>query len=655
MFVGRKRIVLVASAALLLTACTSTFSGRAWLDENKNGIQDPDEPGLSGVTVDLFMIGLDDDIPYESVSTDANGLYTFQAPVNNNSGGENFPYQVVFHLPLASMDYSFAQQDQGEDDTVDSDVDFDGRSPTSDISTIVDAGFVLVNSQVQANLAEQPAPTATPTTAPTPTPTSDSSSNPQGAVLAQDVCYGPAHEDFPEGVSPLSGLPVSDPTMLDLRPVFLSVSIFPPSVRPPTGLAVAPIIYELYIGDGDTRLMAGFYGEYPTPTFVGEDGETSDAPEGFDITFGGRVWFDSNANHLQDEGEPGVASVPVRLVDINLSTVATTQTDTAGRYYFGLNDVAINTEFQIRLGAPPNIADFYWVNKDLGNDDIDSDVTALGFTDFFDPTEFEGGQKFNIDGGLRQAYRIEGIRSGRVAFQDLQVNYCGCLVTAGADPQVAAEINTCATAANNDPENIGGAGLDVTNLQGVASNNTQGVCAEPNLSGNLFCTQVEIPGEPGQELFVEYNINNKNHFVYDHELNAYLWHINRPSDNQVYDLMTDRLTGEPLAFENVVVMFVPHVAQNQAVTIINLQMQSARGRAIIFRNGQKYEAEWSTQFPSYVTDRDRPIPVHFEVNGAPFPLAPGQTWINLLNQGDTIQQIGDGIWLADFDAPAYHP
>jgi hypothetical protein len=217
---------------------------------------------------------------------------------------------------------------------------------------------------------------------------------------------------------------------------------------------------------------------------------------------------------------------------------------------------------------------------------------------------------------------------------------------------VAQHINTCGSAFGDG--GIGSAGLDVTRLEGIASNNTTGSCAEPNLSGNLFCTQPQSEGEAGSELFVEYNINNKNHFVFDSELNAYTWAINTVSAPDTYDVMTDRLTGETLSFENVVVMFVPHVAQNSAVTIINLQMQSSRGRAVIFRNGQAYEAEWSTQFPAYVTDRDQPIPVHFEVGGEPFALAPGQTWINLLNQGDTITQTG-ATWYADFDAPAYTP
>lgn len=480
---------------------------------------------------------------------------------------------------------------------------------------------------------------------------------PSPTPLAVDqVCYGPDPEDFPEDVSPLTGLPVEDASLLDLRPVFLSISVFPPSVRPPTGLAVSPIVYELYIGDGDTRLMAGFYGEFPEPSYAPTGGEESAAPTAFDYLIGDRVWFDSNGNHLQDDGELGVPDVPVRLVDINLRTVQTTTTDAQGNFYFALNDVAVNTEYQLRFGAPPSIGDYYWVNKDMGDDAVDSDVTELGRTDFFDPTEGEDEQ-LDLDAGVRQAYRIEGLRSGRVAYQDLQVNYCGCLITAGADPTVAQQINTCASAFGSDPNNIGGAGLDVTRLQGVAVSNSEGSCAEPNLTGNLFCTQpAEVEGSAGQELFVEYNVNNIDHFVYDSELGAYTWAKNLPSDPDTFEVMTDRLTGETLTFENVIVLLVQHTSQNSANTIINLDMDHKTGTAFIFRDGQAYEARWTTVATEYEQTSGHPLPVRFtDLNGNPFPLAPGQIWVNLLNAFDSVEAGADGVWMADFDAPSYQP
>lgn len=591
---------------------TSSINGFAWIDANNDGVQDQDEQPLFDVAVDLY--NADGDLVTET-GTDADGMYQFdEIP----AGVE---YYIIFTPPST---YQFTQMDSGDDDAVDSDANPDlGQTENFllEETADLDAGFI--------------------------------------APAAGGACYGPLASDFPEGVSPLTGQPVSDPTLLTYRPVFLSISIFPPSVRPPTGLAVSPIVYQLYIGDGDTRLMAGFYGEFPQPEFEGSQGEGEAAPAEFQYLIGDRVWFDSNGNHLQDVGEPGVPDVPVRLVDINLNTIATTTTDAAGNYYFALNDVEINTEFQIRFGAPPSISDYYWVNKDFGDDVIDSDVTAQGYTDFFDPTENEMNEQLDFDAGVRQAYRIEGLRSGRVAYQDLQVNYCGCLVTAGADPTVAQQINTCGSAFGDDPGNIGGAGLDVTRLQTIAANNTQGSCAEPNLSGNYFCgelpEELAADGANGQELFVEYNTNNISHFVYDPSLGAYNWALSEPGTEN-FDVMTDRLTGETLTFENVVVLVVPHTAQNSAITIINLEMESARGKAYLFRNGQMFELEWSTQFPDYITDRDQPIPVHFELNGEPFPMAPGQTFINLVNvTGGVMSMISDGTWRADFDAPAYQP
>ena len=487
----------------------------------------------------------------------------------------------------------------------------------------------------------------------TPTPTSlpqRESGEGDGPV---ELCYGPNPEDFPEGISPLTGLPVEDSSLLDLRPVFLSVSVFPPKVRPPSGLSVSPIVYEVYIGDGDTRLMVGFHGEFPQPNFQGADGETSSVPEPFQYLVGDRVWFDSNGNHLQDEGEPGVAGVPVKLLDIDFNTVAETTTDASGHYFFALNDVEANTEFQIRFGAPPSIADYYWVNKDMGPEEMDSDVTSLGRTDFFDPTDAETSEHLDFDAGVRQAYRIEGVRSGRVAYQNLQVNYCGCLVTAGADPSVAEQINTCATAANSNPNDIGGAGLDVTLLQAVAAGNSGGACAQPNLTGNLFCTSAP-EGSAGQELYVEYNINNINHFVYDPELGGYSWAKNIPSANETFEVMTDRLNGETLTFENVIVLLVQHNSQNSANTIIDLDMSFKQGKAFIFRNGTVNETLWSTVAGEYEQETGLLRPVRFtDLEGNPFPLAPGQTWVNLLNAFDSVEQVEPGVWWADFDAPSY--
>ena len=71
--------------------------------------------------------------------------------------------------------------------------------------------------------------------------------------------YGPTN--FPEGVNPLTGLEVEDPSLLDRRPIIIKVQNLPRADRPQWGLSSADIVYEYYTEFGTTRFAAIFYGE----------------------------------------------------------------------------------------------------------------------------------------------------------------------------------------------------------------------------------------------------------------------------------------------------------------------------------------------------------------------------------------------------------
>ncbi|MCB1759812.1 MAG: RICIN domain-containing protein [Gammaproteobacteria bacterium] len=95
--------------------CDASVGDFVWLDSNENGIQDANEPGIEGVTVKLLDAG---GTEIGSTTTDANGFYSF--------GGlcaGDYAIQVVI-----SAGYSVSPQDQGGDDTVDSDIDSNGRT-----------------------------------------------------------------------------------------------------------------------------------------------------------------------------------------------------------------------------------------------------------------------------------------------------------------------------------------------------------------------------------------------------------------------------------------------------------------------------------------------------------------------------------------------
>ena len=112
-----------------------------WKDLNGDGIQDPGEDGVEGVTV--ILTDCNGDILATQV-TDANGFYFF----NNLVPGD---YQVQFDISALPEGCAFTQQDQGGDDTLDSDVDEFGLAPCTTIQggeydSTFDAGlFVLVD------------------------------------------------------------------------------------------------------------------------------------------------------------------------------------------------------------------------------------------------------------------------------------------------------------------------------------------------------------------------------------------------------------------------------------------------------------------------------------------------------------------------------
>ena len=93
-----------------------------WHDVNLNGIQDPGETGIANVTVKLYD---STDTLIRWTQTAPSGYYIF----NNLEAGD---YYVEFVPP---EDYDFSRQDQGTDDTIDSDADpTTGKTGTINLS-----------------------------------------------------------------------------------------------------------------------------------------------------------------------------------------------------------------------------------------------------------------------------------------------------------------------------------------------------------------------------------------------------------------------------------------------------------------------------------------------------------------------------------------
>ncbi|HET6597053.1 MAG TPA: DUF3048 domain-containing protein [Anaerolineales bacterium] len=65
---------------------------------------------------------------------------------------------------------------------------------------------------------------------------------------------------LPKDLNPLTGLPPSDPALMERRPLAIKVANYPRYNRPQFGLTLADNVYEYYIEGGLTRFIAVFYG-----------------------------------------------------------------------------------------------------------------------------------------------------------------------------------------------------------------------------------------------------------------------------------------------------------------------------------------------------------------------------------------------------------
>jgi hypothetical protein len=113
--------------------------------------------------------------------------------------------------------------------------------------------------------SETPVPTTAPTNTATPTalPTETATATIEPTPAYPPEGYGP--DNFPTDVDPLTGLKVSDPALLDRRPMVIKVANLPRDVRPQWGLSFADLVFEYYTEEGTTRFAA---------VFLGKDAET---------------------------------------------------------------------------------------------------------------------------------------------------------------------------------------------------------------------------------------------------------------------------------------------------------------------------------------------------------------------------------------------
>jgi hypothetical protein len=247
------------------------------------------------------------------------------------------------------------------------------------------------------------------------------------------------------------------------------------------------------------------------------------------------------------------------------------------------------------------------------------------------------------------------VRSGREAYVPIVNAFPnGCLVAASKSAVV--QVNICRNVFGKDPNNINSAGLTFDQMAGLAKAN-QNPNRPVNYSGNAFSTQVPAGGQNANQVDVFYSWLNQAQWHYDLATQSYLRYEDFGVAEKAgqFRQATDRLTGEPVTFENVVVMFVEHVARTPTIIDLNMGV-GQQGRAVVFRNGQAYTGlTWSMLNETYERSTGLARPVRLRnADGTPFALAPGHTWFHIATTSSAVwaTDTAAGAWRYRFYAPA---
>jgi hypothetical protein len=237
------------------------------------------------------------------------------------------------------------------------------------------------------------------------------------------------------------------------------------------------------------------------------------------------------------------------------------------------------------------------------------------------------------DDGGSSGFDIRGVRSGRVFYAELAQLFSAGLIFGGADPQVFQTIApyTCSLANTANRSDIGAAGVDIDQLQGIADR-CQSNLGNTDLSVWKFGDPPE-GGQPVDKFLMHYNYMNQSRWIYDPEAGGYVRYQNTPSNPEEFELATDSLTGNPVVRQNILLLKVSHNVMNASGTIINFDLTNERGYAVLLRNGAAHNVCWSAVFDDYpeLMNRYRPFLVYNCETKEPINLEYGSMWVNVVD------------------------
>ncbi len=356
---------------------------RVWNDNSNNGIQDNGEANIPGATVVLHGVGPDttpytgDDTTVGTTTTNSSGNYLF-----TELDAGDYYITVTATLPL---EYRFALQDQGADDTKDSDTDATGVSAvfTQDAGEwdmTRDAGMYRlprlgdrVWKDINANGIQDGGET--------------------GVANVTVTCYNAGADntaltgdDTLVGTKQTNASGIYTFTSLELGRYYLLFTL-------PANYVFSPADATADTTDSDADTSTGYTA---VTSYLGPNANDTSWDAGIHKgIIGDFVWHDGNGNGIQDTGETGVNNIPVALyLNGNPTPLRTTNTNASGSYQFTDLDAG-NYSVKMTLGAGYDT----FTSADAGGDDAkDSDVDATGASATF--TQDAGEIDLTRDAGM---------------------------------------------------------------------------------------------------------------------------------------------------------------------------------------------------------------------------------------------------------------
>ncbi len=350
----------------------ATLGDWVWYDLNENGIQDANETGIEGIKITLTPTTFSAE-PVKETFTDASGIYYF-----DNLKPGNYLFNIM--LP---ENYRFTHQKNGNDSTIDSDVntlgDIDITLISGETNNNIDAGLSLnANAYI-------------------------------GDFVWEDLNYNGIQDQNEPGIAnvnitltgtSIAGNSIVLNTTTDQNGYYgfdnIESGTYQIQFSTPHTYAFTKTNQGTIDINSDADPLTGIVG----PIILNATTRISHIDAGMyrKIMIGDFIWNDINKNGLQEVGEPGVDGVTLRLLDEQNNAISTTTSIFNGLYFFVNQNPGI---YKIEADIPN---EYLVTLENNADENTNSDFTMVGNNAITNEIHFySNDQRLDIDLGLTNA------------------------------------------------------------------------------------------------------------------------------------------------------------------------------------------------------------------------------------------------------------